>query len=56
VIDRLCAVGYVGGKHLVSVDVENYIFALYFKDTTACASIGATCGNGFKCGLQRDLV
>jgi len=28
-------VGYVGGKHLVWVDADNYIFALFFMDTIA---------------------
>jgi len=32
---------YVGGKHLVSVDGDNYIFALFFMDIIiACASEG----------------
>jgi len=34
----LMTLGYVGGKHLVSVDADNYIFALFFMDTSACAS------------------
>jgi len=33
-------VGYVGGKHLESVDADNYIFALFLMDTIACASEG----------------
>jgi len=35
--DRLCAVGYVGGKHLVSVGADNCILALFFVVTIACA-------------------
>ena len=38
--NRLRAVAYFGGKHLVSVDVDYYIFALFFMDTIACASEG----------------
>jgi len=34
-VDRLRVVGYVGGKHLVSVDADYCILAL-FMDTTAC--------------------
>ena len=34
------AVGYVGGKHSVSVDADNYVFALLFMDITACAGEG----------------
>jgi len=33
-------VGYAGGKYLVPVDADNYIFSLFFMDTIACASEG----------------
>jgi len=33
----------VGGKHLVSVDADSYIFALFLMDTIACASEGYLC-------------
>ena len=38
--DRLWAVEYVGGHHLVSADVNNCRFALFFMDIIACASEG----------------
>ena len=53
ICDRLWAVGCVGGKHLVSVDADNYVFAIFFMAMVACAS-EATCGKGFKCALQKD--
>jgi len=35
IYDRLWAVGYVGGKHLLSLDTDNYIFALCLMDAIA---------------------
>ena len=37
---RLWDVGYVGVKHLVPVDANNHIFAIFFMDTIACACEG----------------
>jgi len=49
----------VCGIHLASADANKYIFDLFFKDTI-CLNlplllVRATCGNNFKCALQKDL-
>ena len=53
--DRLRAVGYVGGKYLVSVDANIYVFALFFMDIIACANGGYLWVTVSNC-LQEDLT
>ena len=55
--DRLGAVGYVGGKYLVPVDADNYMFALFFAASwiQLLVLVRATYCNGFKRYLRKGL-